>query len=274
MSPHQYLSKIISAPLALDRVRGRTIIRSLAASLLKNERPAEDIFGVTLPKIQILGDIAIIPILGVIDLAVPDWIKGCGFGITDANDIEEEIAQALVDPNVRFLVFTVNSPGGSSLASEKLFDLVAAANQTKPCFAFVADGEWACSGGYYAIAACRDIYSGPYAGAIGNIGTWLSLIDDTEFWAQMGIKFDVFRSGEYKGIGEDPLSDEQRVYLQQITDRSGALFRKSVSKYRPGIAADDMRGQWFTGREAAAHGFLGGNVNGLNAAIVKFRPMV
>lgn len=274
MSPHQYLSKIISQPLALDKVRGRTIIRALAAALLKSERPAEDIFGGALPKMQILGDVAIIPLWGVIDQAVPDWVKSYGFGITDAADIEEEIQQALFDANVEFIIFPTDSPGGGGLAAEKLFDVVEAANKKKPCFGFIADGGMACSGAYWALAPCRAIFAGPYAEAIGNIGAWMSLLDDTEFWAQMGIKFEVFRSGEYKGIGEDPLSEDQRKYLQQITDDCGALFRKNVAKYRTLISAEDMQGQWYKGSDAASLGFVGANVKDLNAAIAKSRRML
>jgi ClpP class serine protease len=274
MSPHQYLARVISQPLAIDKVRGRTMIRALAAALLKNERPEEDVFGDPLPKMQIVGDVALIPLSGVIDMDVPSWIKSYGFAITDANDIEEEITRALNDANVRFLGFPTNSPGGSGLAAEKLFDLVEAASRKKPSFGFIADAGWACSGAYWALAACTTNYAGWYAEAIGNIGAWMSLLDDTEFWAQMGIKFEVFRSGEYKAIGEDALSEKQRAYLQQITNDCGELFRKNVAKYRTTIAAADMEGQWYKGTEAARRGFVGANCKDVNEAIAKFRRLL
>jgi ClpP class serine protease len=274
MSPRQYLSQIISKVLALDKVRARTFVRSLALALLKSERPEEDYFGGALPTLQIIGDYARIPLWGVIDQAVPDWIKNYGFGITDAADIEEEIARALADQNVRFLVFPTDSPGGSGTAAEKLFDLIEAANRKKPCFGFIGDGAMACSGAYWALAACRVIYAAPYAEAIGNVGAYMVMLDESEFWKQQGFDWLVLRDGEYKAIGEDKPSQEQLDYLQSIVTDCAALFRKNVSKYRTEIKAADMRGQWFKGSDAAARGFVGGNVKDENAAIAKFRKMV
>jgi ClpP class serine protease len=114
---------------------------------------------------------------------------------------------------------------------------------------------------------------GPFAAGIGCIGTYLPWLDDTQFWADQGIKFEVFRSGELKGLGIDGLSQVQRDYLQSIVDQHGATFRRNVSKYRTGIAREDMEGQWFEGVEAAKRGFVVGNAADLDEAIAKFRKM-
>ena len=96
----------------MDKLRARTIIGSIVAAVLKNERPAEDMFGDPLPAMEIIGNVAVIPLTGVIAINVPDWLKEFGFNLTDANDIEEEIAQALTDQRVELIVFDVDSPGG------------------------------------------------------------------------------------------------------------------------------------------------------------------
>jgi ClpP class serine protease len=205
---------------------------------------------------------------------VPDWIKNFGFGVTDAADIEEEIQRALFDANVRMIVFDTDSPGGGGLAAEKLFDLIDAADRKKPCFGYVADGKLACSGAYWALAACRALNCGPYADAIGNIGAYMVQLDDSEFWKQQGFEWIVLRDGEYKGIGIDAPSDDQLAYLESIVTECAALFRKNVSKKRTEIAPSDMRGQWFKGSDAVKRGFAGGNADNLNAAIAKFRKMI
>jgi ClpP class serine protease len=115
------------------------------------------------------------------------------------------------------------------------------------------------SGAYYAVAACKLIYAGWYADGVGCIGAYLAWLDDTQFWADMGIKFEVFRSGELKGLGEDSLSEPQRAYLQKMVDDSGDRFRKNVSKYRKQISKDDMEGQWYRrqrSRQARIHSCL------------------
>jgi protease-4 len=269
----EFISKMIGQVWDLPKLRARTILGNMAVRLLRDERPEEDCYGDPLPKMQIVGNVAVIPICGVISMDVPDWLKECGINLTDANDIEEEIEQSLNDQNVELIVFDIDSPGGWDLASLKLFEVIEAANKKNPCYYFVGDGRDAASGAYYAAAACTAGYAGWYADGVGCIGSYLAYLDDTEFWAQMGIKFEVFRSGELKGMGIDALSQVQRDYLQNMVDASGDRFRKNVSKYRTQIAREDMEGQWFQGDEAAKRGFVIGCVDDLNAAIKKFQSM-
>ena len=75
-------------------------------------------------------------------------------------------------------------------------------------------------------------------------------------------------------LGEYGLSEEQAAYLQSLVDSSGEAFRARVLKYRTDISPDDMRGQGFTGDEAAARGFTAGTAKDLSAAIAKFRRMI
>lgn len=274
MNKVEYASRILAQPWNLERSRARIILGNLVRILIHNERPGEDMFGDPLPKMQIIGDIALIPLTGVVSMNVPAWLKQLGINLTDAIDIEEEIEQALADANVKMIVFNVDSPGGLGLAGDMLFDVVEAANRKKPCFAFCADGCDMASTAYEAVAPCTALLSGYYAAGVGCIGSYLAMVDDSEYWSQIGIKWEVFRSGELKGIGEDALSETQKSYLQSLVDAGGNNFRRNVAKYRTEIALDDMQGQWFEGKTAAARGFVAGNVNDLNAAIAKFRRMV
>jgi len=269
----QFISSLLQTPWNLERHSARTILGHIVTTLLRGERPTEDIEGEPLPSMQIVGPVAIIPITGVIHMNVPQWIKSYGFNITDANDIAEELDQALADPTVETIIYDINSPGGSSLAGEKLYTLTEAASRRKPIYAWCGDGAQICSAAYHAAASSRAILAGPFAAAVGCIGTYLALLDDTDYWAQMGIKWEIFRSGDLKALGEDPLTDEQRAYLQASVDQCGATFRQSVKKYRTTIADEDLQGQWFTGTESARRGFVAGTAKDLSAAITKFRKM-
>lgn len=270
----QYIDRLLSSPWNIDKLRGRTILSQIVSHLLRSERPSEDVCGDPLPVMQVLGDVAVIPLCGVIQMCVPDWIKEWGFRLTDANDIEQELDRALADPGISMIVFDVDSPGGSSLAGDKLFDIVEAAGRRKPVFAYVGDGRDMASSAYEAVAASTAILAGRYAGGVGCIGSYLALLDDSQYWEQLGIKFRVFRSGELKGIGEDGLTDEQSAYLQARVDKAGATFRANVAKHRTQIDPADMQGQWFTGSEAVQRGFAAGTAKDLNAAIGKFRRMI
>jgi ClpP class serine protease len=270
----EFVSKVCSTVLDLPKLRARTIVANIAMRSLRPRGQGDDDaeeLSPNAPKMQIIGNVAVIQMVGVIWMNVPDSAKRY---FVDANDIEELINRALRDENVQLIVFDVNSPGGWDLASLKLFELVEAANRKKPCFAFCADGCDMASGAYYAVAATTAIYAGWYADGVGCVGCYLAWLDDTEFWAQMGIKFEVFREGELKGMGIDSLSEPQRAYLQNMVSESGERFRKNVLKYRSGIALADLEGQWFMGSEAAKRGFVAGCVDNLEAAIAKFRRML
>ncbi len=277
MTKIHFISKLLSAVWGLDKIRGRVVLTSIIHPLLPHpagQRPEEDCFGDPLPCMQKLGDIALIPLTGVLSIDVPDWLKEYGLYLTDINDIEEELADALQDANVRMIVFDVNSPGGLSLAGNKLFEIVEAANRIKPCFAYCGAGRDMASAAYDAVAPCTVLACSPHAEGVGCIGSYLAYLDDTDFWAQMGLKWEIFKSGEYKGIGESvPLTEPQREFLQSQTDYYGAIIRANVKKYRSLIADEDLQGQWFPGRQAAQKNFVTTMSDDLQAAIATFRRL-
>lgn len=267
----QFIHRMLSQVWNMDQMRARQFLGDVVARL-NNERPKEDVDGFPLPTMQILGDVAVIPVVGVLQIGVPDWVKEWGLWLTDANDIAEEIRKAESE-GVKGIVFHVDSPGGASIASDKLFEAVEQVTRRIPTIGFIDDGAEACSAAFHTIAPCTGIYCGRHAAAIGCIGSYIAYLNDVEYWAKLGIVFEVFRSGELKGIGIDALSEERRAYLQQMADEAGAGFRKGVKKYRTGIADEDMDGRWFTGIPAAQRGFVTGHVRDLAGAIAKVRSL-
>jgi len=272
MRSHRLAIKLITSPWNLDALRARTIIGRLMGVLLKNEQPnGNGEIETDTDEMQIVAGVAVIPVCGAVLINVPEWMTEC-LDICDANEIQENVEQALSDQNVQMIVFNVDSPGGLAIAGDKLFDVIEAANQRKPCYGFCADGCDMASAAYEAVAACRELRAGYYADGIGCIGSYLAYLDDTEFWAQMGITFEVFRSGELKGIGESvPLTQAQRDYLQGLVDQFGANIRRNVSKYRTEISPDDMQGQWFDGKTAAQRGFIAACEKDLASAVRAFQ---
>src|SRR5437868_3141289 len=100
----QFISRRLAQSWNYDIIRARPFLANMAVKLLRSERPEEDICGDPLPVMQLLGDVAVIPLNDVIDMDVPDWIKAYGFGLTDALDIKEELERATNDSNVAFIV--------------------------------------------------------------------------------------------------------------------------------------------------------------------------
>ena len=74
------------------------------------------------------------------------------------------------DDNIRAVVIRVNSPGGSALESEIIYNRIEQLKQKKPVV--ISMGDVAASGGYYIAANSNYIFADPYTitGSIGVIG--------------------------------------------------------------------------------------------------------
>jgi len=93
--------------------------------------------------------------------------------ITDASiaPVRKEILTATRNKNCKALVLRVNSPGGSALASDVLWEATDEFKATKRPF-IVSMGAVAASGGYYVSAAADQIFAEPgtITGSIGVVG--------------------------------------------------------------------------------------------------------
>ncbi|MBW2585442.1 MAG: signal peptide peptidase SppA [Deltaproteobacteria bacterium] len=74
------------------------------------------------------------------------------------------------DENVKAVVMRINSPGGSALASDRMWDAARHLAAAKPLIASV--GDMAASGGYYIASAANEILAHPNSlvGSIGVVG--------------------------------------------------------------------------------------------------------
>jgi len=74
------------------------------------------------------------------------------------------------DENVKAVVMRINSPGGSALASDRMWDAARHLAEAKPLIASV--GDMAASGGYYIASAADEILAHPNSlvGSIGVVG--------------------------------------------------------------------------------------------------------
>jgi len=74
------------------------------------------------------------------------------------------------DDNVKAVVMRINSPGGSALASDRMWDAARRLAEAKPLIASV--GDMAASGGYYIASAADEILAHPNSlvGSIGVVG--------------------------------------------------------------------------------------------------------
>jgi signal peptide peptidase SppA len=164
--------------------------------------------------------------------------------------LENAIATVRSRPDVRAVLFDVDSPGGSVIGTQETAAQIAQLSSEKPTFAFTAG--YCASAAYYLASQCGRIISTPSA-YVGSVGTKIAFYDVTEMLTKAGIKLELVTGGRLKGMCEPgkPLTDEERAFLQADVDRLTDDFRAAVRSGRgKDIAEDDMQGQVFAGSVA------------------------
>jgi protease-4 len=179
------------------------------------------------------------------------------------------IRHARLDKDVKALVLRVNSPGGSSLASDVIWREVYLTQKIKPVV--VSMGDVAASGGYYISCAAGKIYAEPntITGSIGIFG----IIPNTQkfFNEKLGITFDRVNTGKYSDIltVTRPLKEEEKAIIQNQVNHGYQSFLDRVSKGRNKSKAEVdsiAQGRVWTGEQAIKNGLVD-KLGGLDDAI-------
>ena len=156
------------------------------------------------------------------------------------------------------MILRIDSPGGSALASEVIWQAVRELGKTKPVY--VSIGPMAASGGYYIACAGDKIYADEdsIVGSIGVVGGKIVLgglyekIGLSVYRRSRGPMGDMFNSVE-------PFTKDQRVALEKAFARTYDQFKDRVTTGRGKRLADFdavAQGRIFTGRQAVANGLI------------------
>ncbi|MFO7923537.1 MAG: signal peptide peptidase SppA [Bacteroidales bacterium] len=146
--------------------------------------------------------------------------------------ISRAMRKARQDTTIKAIVFRVNSPGGSALASEVIWREVELAAREKPVI--VSMGDVAASGGYYIAAPATKIVASPQT-ITGSIGVFGLLLDASGFLNdKLGITVDVAKTSEFADIGSfsRPMTPAERDILQEGVEDIYRVFTKRVADGR------------------------------------------
>ena len=167
--------------------------------------------------------------------------------------ISKALRKARLDDKVKAVVLRVNSPGGSSLASDVIWREVLLTKKAKPVI--VSMGDYAASGGYYIACAADAIYAEPTT-ITGSIGVFAIIPNMQGFLNnKLGVTFDGVKTGQFADLGDisRPLTDAEKIILQREVNRTYQDFIKRVADGRHVSAAyvDSIgQGRVWTGEQA------------------------
>jgi protease-4 len=172
------------------------------------------------------------------------------------------------EKSIKTVVFRINSPGGSALASEEIWREVNLTNKVKKVI--VSMGDVAASGGYYVATPSFKIFAEPttITGSIGVFG----MIPYTGKMLEnkLGISFDRVSTNRHAVLSTNrKLTPEELAITQEEVDQIYDQFLQRVADGRK-MTKDEAnvlaRGRVWTGRDALRIGLVD-QLGGLKDAI-------
>ena len=169
------------------------------------------------------------------------------------------IAKVRADSTVKAVVFRVNSPGGSVLASEKIKAEIDLLKETRPVIA--SYGNYAASGGYWISAASSKIYADPLT-LTGSIGVFSMIPDLSGTLSKIAhVNFTPVNSNAHSDMlgMMRPLDEAETAYMQASVENIYDKFVSVVSEGRnlePDFVDSIAQGRVWTGADALEIGLV------------------
>ena len=173
------------------------------------------------------GNVALIEVKGVI---LPDPGSSIfGSKVADASSITELIAKADNNNKIKAIIFEINSPGGSPVATYEISEAIKRTNKTTVAWI----REVSLSGGYWVSSSCDYLVANPMS-MVGSVGAIASYLDLSGFLENHSVKYQRLVAGKYKDIMSPlkEMSEEEEILMQKNLDKLQSFFLNSVAANR------------------------------------------
>ena len=186
-----------------------------------------------------------------------------------SDDFVKELRKLRDNKSVKAIVLRIDSPGGSSLASDIMWREIELAKKVKPIVASMSD--YAASGGYYMAMGTNTIVAQPttVTGSIGIFAQWLNI--DRFLSNKIGITQDYVNthanSNFMNSLGE--LTEFQKSVIQNMVNQGYETFTSKAASGRK-MSIEKLKslagGRVWTGIQAKEIGLVD-ELGGLDVAI-------
>jgi protease-4 len=191
--------------------------------------------------------------------------------VAGSTRLVKAIRAARADDGVRAIVVRIDSPGGSSVASDVIWRELALTRDEKPARPLVASmSDLAASGGYYVAMAAPTIVAQP-ATLTGSIGIFGGKFITGGTFEKMGANIEAITIGRNAGLEspERPFTATERAKLQEQLRTFYQSFVRKVAESRK-MTVEKVEqvaaGRVWTGAQARQHGLVDA-LGGLDRAI-------
>lgn len=191
--------------------------------------------------------------------------------VAGSTPLVKAIRSARADDAVRAIIVRIDSPGGSSIASDVIWRELTITKSEKPSRPLVASmSDLAASGGYYVAMAAPSIVAQPGT-LTGSIGIFGGKFVTGGAFEKLGANIESVIIGRNAGLEspERPFTDSERLKLRdQIRDfYDGFIQKVAAARKLPVERVDQLaRGRVWTGAQARERGLVDA-LGGLDRAI-------
>lgn len=175
-------------------------------------------------------------------------------------DIAAQLEMAQDDPKIRGVLFLIESPGGTTTASDILREEIEDFRRRSGRKTAALIMTVGASGGYMAAVACERISAHPTS-LVGSVGTVFIAPKVDGLLDKIGVRTEVAKSGEHKDMGSPfrPATDEERAMTRAIIADLNARFLEEVARSRrltPEGMAEVAQGRIYTASQARDLGLI------------------
>jgi len=173
--------------------------------------------------------------------------------------VAQAFRDAIDDPAVKAILFRVNSPGGSYVASDTVWHEVGRARAAGKKVV-VSMAGMAASGGYFVAMGADRVVAQP-ATITGSIGVFSGKMVLADLWTKLGITWDGVKRGDNADMmsANKPFSPQAWERLNRQLDAIYADFTTKAAKGRnmaPERLEELAKGRIWTGADAQARGLV------------------
>lgn len=174
---------------------------------------------------------ATVPHLAVVDI---EGTIASDSKSVNSDDTNRAIDRAFKAKNSQAVVLNINSPGGSPVQSDQIWQEIRYQKQQYPNKkVYAVIGDMGASGAYYIASAADEIYVNP-SSIVGSIGVIMPNYGVSELAKKLGIEDRTITSGEHKAIlsWTKPVNPEEKAHVQALLDDVHQHFIDAVKAGR------------------------------------------
>lgn len=167
----------------------------------------------------------------------------------NAYDVSMALTEAFEAKGSKAVVLNINSPGGSPVQSDEIWQTMMSLREQYPkkkLYAVI--GDMGASGAYYIASAADEIYVNP-SSLVGSIGVIMPGYNIEGLMDKAGIKDTTMTAGEYKDIlsVSRNLTDYEKQHVESVLNNTHKHFINAVKQGRGDKLKDPEQNKLFSG---------------------------